>query len=225
MPLRLVRREGGWVVFNQAAFRAEVVQFFWGRGGLSPTNEELHARSGNRPTGDQVDALDTHWGLARTAFAARSNLYTSMLPEARRQLDALADSPQQVRPNWVPSGVWAEFLAAGDGIHVYNERSPLRTNIWLIKRDGLLWGGYAEAPTDQAVLRSQYHQVEPSLWERMSGQETAMQARIRWLAEVNSGWNRFMKMQIRSGVGPREAQRNYNEAVHRAYVRAFIPLI
>ncbi len=225
MPLQLVRRERDWIVFNQAAFRAEVVHFFWGRGGLNPTREELYARSGNSPSGNEIDLLDTHWALARTAVAARRNLYTSMLPEARRRLEALADSPPQIRPNWVPTGVWAEFQRAGDGIHVYNNRSGLRTNIYLVKRDGMLWGGYAEAPVDQAVLRGQYNQIEPSLWQRMTGRETAMQARIRWLADINAGWNRFMKLQIRSGIGPREAQRNYRDAVHQAYLRAFIPLI
>lgn len=225
MPLQLVRRESNWIVFNQAAFRVEVVRFFWGTGRFEPTRQELYARSGNAPRGNEVDVLDTHWALARTAVAARRNLYSSMLPEARRQLDALAEAPTQARPNWVPQDVWAEFERADDGIYHYDHRSPMRTHIWLIKRDGVLWGGYAEAPVDQDLLRRQYNQIEPSIWQRLAGRETSMQARIRWLANANAGWNRFMKMQIRQGIGPRQAQRNYREAVHQAYIRAFMPLV
>jgi len=224
MPLQLVRREGSWIVFNQDAFRVEVVQFFWG-GQFEPTPEELYARSGSRPGGNQVDVLDTHWALARTAVAARRNLYTSMLPEARRQLDALDESRAQSRPHWVPPRIWAEFERAGEGVHYYSNCSPLRTDICLIKRDGVLWGGYAEAPVDEDVLRRQYNQIEPSIWQRMAGRETSMQARIRWLANANAGWNRFMRMQISHKIGPREAQRNYREAVHQAYIRAFMPLV
>ncbi|MEE4330643.1 MAG: hypothetical protein V2J10_07230, partial [Wenzhouxiangella sp.] len=71
----------------------------------------------------------------------------------------------------------------------------------------------------------QYNQIEPTFWQRITGRETAMQARIRWLAQANAGWNRFMRLQVRQGIGLREAQRNYREAVHQAYLRAFIPLI
>lgn len=224
MPLQLVRRESGWIVFNQAAFRVEVVQFFWG-GRFQPTPEELYARSGSRPQGNAVDVLDTHWALARTRVAARGNLYSSMLPEARRQLDALQEATPQLRPNWVPMDVWTAFERAENGVHLYQNRSPMGTNIWLIKRDGMLSEGYAEAPVDLDVLRRQYNQIEPTFWQRITGRETAMQARIRWLAQANAGWNRFMRLQVRQGIGLREAQRNYREAVHQAYLRAFIPLI
>jgi len=228
MPLRILRREADWIVFNEAAFRPQVVDFFWGRGRFDPTPQELYARSGETRSrqGHQFDLGDTHWALARTGVAARPELYSAMRPEVRGQLEALPGTPARMRrPGWIPADAWRAFERAGDGIHVYRRRSPLRTDIVLIRRDGMLWGGYAEAPTDEAFLRQHYNQIEPSLWQRLTGRETAMQARMRWLAEVNAGWNRFMESQIRSGIGPREAQRNYRDEVHRRYLAAFIPLI
>lgn len=226
-PLDLVRREGSWLVFNREAFRAEVAQYFWG-GALTPSPTELYARSGETRGrgGIELDLGDTHWALAQTAFAARPELMARMRPEARRRIDALpSQTPPVPRPDWVSADAWARFQHAPEGIHRYPRASRMQTDVILIKRDGVLWAGYAEGSTDEAFLRRQMGVIEPGFWRRVTLGDTTENARVRWLANANRGYNDFMWRQVSSGIGPAQALRNYREAVHLAYVAAFIPLI
>lgn len=224
-PLRLVARDGVWLVFNRPAFRPEVVQYIWG-GTFNPTQNELHP-SPAYWAGDLVIG-DTHWALAQTDFAARPGLYRQIRPNVRQQIESLQDRAETRpphRPEWIPQDIWRQFLQAEDGVHRYSGRSPLGTDIILIKRNNSPFGGYAEGPTDEAVLFRQMGETPPSLIRRLLGAERPSQARIRWLAEVNQGYNQFMWRQVQSGVGPRQARQNYRDAVYQAYLRAHIPLI
>ena len=222
-PLNLVRRESTWLVFNRDAFRPEVVQYFWGSA-LTPTLTELYPRTAARP--DDLDLGDTHWALAQNAFAARGDLLTRMRREARRQMDGLPGStPPIPRPDWVSVDAWNRFQTASEGLHRYARASRLQTDAILIKRDGMLWGAYAEASTDEAFLRRQMGVIEPSFWRRVALGDTTENSRVRWLATANRGYNDFMRRAVTASVGPGEALRNYNEAVHQAYIRAFLPLL
>ena len=221
--LDLVRRESTWLVFNRDAFRPEVVQYFWGSA-ITPTMTELYPRTVARP--NDLDLGDTHWALAQNAFAARGSLLTRMRPEARRRMDSLPTStPPIPRPDWVSVDAWSRFQTASDGVHRYTRASRLQTDAILIKRDGMLWGAYAEALTDEASLRRQMGVIEPSFWRRVALGDTTENSRVRWLATANGGYNAFMWREVSRGVGPGEALRNYREAVHQAYIRAFLPLL
>lgn len=222
-PLNLVRRESTWLVFNRDAFRQEVVQYFWGST-ITPTLTELYPRTVVRP--NDLDLGDTHWALAQNAFAARGDLLTRMRPEARRQMEGLPSStPPIPRPDWINVDPWNRFQRAPDGLHRYARGSRLQTDAILIKRNGMLWGAYAEASIDDAFLRRQLGVIEPSFWRRVALGDTTENSRVRWLVTANGGYNDFMRRQVSLTVGPREALRNYNEAVHQAYIRAFLPLL
>lgn len=222
-PLNLVRRDSTWLVFNRDAFRQEVVQYFWGSA-ITPTLTELYPRTVARP--NDLDLGDTHWALAQNAFAARGDLLTRMRPEARRRMDSLPGStPPIPRPDWVSVDAWTRFQTAPDGLHRYARASRLQTDAILIKRDGMLWGAYAEASTDEAFLRRQMGVIEPSFWRRLALGDTTENSRVRWLATANGGYNDFMRREVTLTVGPAQALRNYHEAVHQAYIRAFLPLL
>ena len=222
-PLNLVRRESTWLVFNRDAFRPEVIQYFWGSA-IAPTLTELYPRTAARP--NDLDLGDTHWALAQNAFAARGDLLTRMRPEARRRMDSLPGStPPIPRPDWVSVDAWNRFQTAPDGLHRYARASRLQTDAILIKRDGMLWGAYAEASTDENFLRQQMGVIEPTFWRRVVLGDTTENSRVRWLKTANEGYNNFMRRQVSTTVGPGEALRNYQEAVHQAYIRAFLPLL
>lgn len=224
MPLQLVARDGEWLVFNQQAFRNEVVACLWGPG-FEPTINELYSRSDTTQRGGLV-LPDDHWALAQTAFAARTDLYQRLRPEVRRLMDTLPSRARQLTPPaWVPDETWRQFLAAGNGIHRYSRASRYQTDIILIMRDGVPWAGYAEQPTDEGTLRRLFHVTPASTFRRLLGAEAPDQARIRWLAEANRRFNHFMWVQVSSGVGPGHAFRNYQDAVHQQFVAAFLPLI
>jgi hypothetical protein len=224
MPLQLVAHDGDWLVFNQLAFRNEVVAYLWGPG-FEPTINELYSRSDTTQHSDLV-LPDDHWALAQTAVAARADLYRSIRPEIRRLMETL---PSQARPltapEWVPAETWRQFLAAGNGVHRYLRASRYQTDVILIKQDGVPWAGYAEQPTDEVTLRRIFFVTPPSTLRRLLGAETPDQARIRWLVDANRGFNQFMWRQVSAGVGPAQAYRNYQDAVHRQFVAAFLPLI
>ena len=223
VALNLVRRESTWLVFNRDAFRTEVTQYFWGSA-ITPTPTELYPRTVARP--NDLDLGDTHWALAQNAFAARRDLLTRMRPEARRRMDSLPGStPPVSRPAWVSVDAWNRFQTAADGVHRYARASRLQTDAILIKREGVLWGEYAQAQTDEASLRRQMGVIEPSFWRRVALGDTTENSRVRWLATANRGYNDFMWREVNRGIGPGEALRNYREAVHQAYIRAFLPLI
>jgi hypothetical protein len=63
------------------------------------------------------------------------------------------------------------------------------------------------------------------LIERLFGAETPEQARIRWLADANQGFNEYMLEQVNNGVSPYEAFNNYPNAVYTAFLKAYISLI
>ena len=221
--LDVVRRESTWLVFNREAFRPEVVQYLWGSA-ITPTLAELYPRTVARP--NDLDLGDTHWAVAQTAFAARGDLLTRMRPEARRRMESLPSSiPPIPRPDWVSVDAWNRFQTALEGVHRYSRASRLQTDAILIKRDGMLWGAYADASTDEAFLRRQMGVIEPAFWRRVALGDTTENSRVRWLARANGGYNDFMQRQVSLSVGPGEAFRNYREAVHQAYLRAFIPLL
>ena len=119
MPLRLVARDGNWLIFNQQAVRPDVVNFFWGSG-FRPSRNELYSRADTQRRPGDLETFDTHWQLPQTAFAARSSLYRRMRSEARAQLERLPSRQRQpTRPGWIPTDVWTQFLAAGEGTHIY----------------------------------------------------------------------------------------------------------
>jgi hypothetical protein len=227
--LRIIARDGLWLVFNRPAFRPEVVQYIWGNQ-FNPTITELRPRTGlvRSEDGIELDLGDTNWELAQTRFAARSELYDRMRPHVRQQIEELSDQSltrPPSGPSWVPQDVWQQFLEANDGIYRYSRRSPLRTDIILIKREGLFWAGYAEAVTDETYLFQLMQVRAPSLFERLIGTETGQQAAIRWMADGNREYNGFMWQQVQAGIGPRQARRNYIEATYQRLLQGYIVLI
>jgi len=221
MTLALSRKENEWLVFNQHAMREEVVAFFWGDR-FNPTIDELYQRT---PAG-VVDIGDTHWQFARTAFASRPQLYSRMLPAARRQMDSLA-TPEPVveRLSWVSRRAWEQFQAAGDGLHRYRDSSSDGTDVILIKRNGALWGGYAEGQTDLDTIRARLHVVDEPLWRSILFGESVESARARWIASTNRDYNTFMKKTVSTRVGPREARTRFERMVRSQFAAAFLPLI
>jgi hypothetical protein len=225
--LQLVAREGAFLIFNRVAQRREVADYIWGPG-FDPTPNELYSRSDQTRRANDLDFGDTHWALAQTAFAARPDLYRRMRAGVRQQIEGLADraaAGPPPRPDWVPQEVWVRFLAAGDGVHRYQGASRYRTDIILIRRQGRVQGGYAEAPTDPAAIGQLMRVAPPSTLRRLLGAETPQQASVRWLAEANAGYNRFLKLEVQRGVGPRQALQNYRNTVHQQWLAAFLPLI
>jgi len=222
--LRLVARDGGWLVFNRYAFRSEVVEYLWG-GSIRPTQEELYSRSSLEPAEDgiQLDIGDTHWSLAQNAFIARPDLYRRLRPEVQAQMEGLdneaADRPL-APPAWVPQDVWSNFLVVGEGAHRYPTASPLGTDIILVKHSNGSLGGYAERPTDRAQLFERLGVTPPGFWEAISG-ENPQQSMVRWLADENRHYNAFMWEQVSSGTTVREAHERYlRDAQSRAVVSA-----
>lgn len=227
--LRIVARDGTWLVFNRDTFRSEVVDYLWG-GALNPTANELHSRSGvgQTSTGAQLELPDTHWALAQTAFAARPDLYQRLRPSVRRLMESLRDQSTHrppPRPSWIPETVWLQILSATAGVHRYPRSSPLGTAIIVLKRDDGRFGAYVEAPTDEPTLFRLVDATEPSLLRRLVGAESSRQASVRWLATANLGYNAFMLREVNRGVQPGDALRNYLYAVHTRWLLAFVPLI
>ena len=225
MPLSIVSRDGTYFVLDRPALRSEVIDFLFVPGmDPPPTITELHRRDAVDPSG--IDIGDDHWQLASTAFAARPNLYDLITPEARRQLAAAEDTRDHARtsgPAWVPDHIWQRFMSAGEGVHRYSRASRLHTDIILINRGQI--SGYAEMPTDQAQIERILGVVPPSMFERLIGIESGMQARARWLPEVNRRFNAYMKRCVADGMGAGEAQQAYRERVHQDFIRAYLPLI
>jgi hypothetical protein len=227
MTLQLVARDGDWLVFNEQAFRTDVVRCLWGTG-FEPTINELYSRLDlTRRSGD-LELPDDHWGLAQTAVAARADLYQRMRPEIRLLLDRLPDRAAGRLPDppqWIPAQVWRQFLSSGDGVHRYSRASRYGTDIILIMREHAPFGGYAEMPTDVHTLYRLLHVAPPTELRRLLGAETGEQARVRWLADADRGFNQFMWRQVQMGIGPAQAYRNYTDAVHTQWLAAFLPLI
>ncbi|MFQ6548090.1 hypothetical protein AADZ90_009030 [Aestuariibius sp. 2305UL40-4] len=224
MTLRLISKDGTWFVFNQAALRSEAIRYFFNTGMQPPPSlQELYPRRPVDPSG--IDIGDTHWGLARTAFAARPNLYSFIRPEAARQMAGLADTRDYsaAHPHWIPGNIWQQFLRAGAGVHRYGRASRLQTDIILINRDSI--SGYAEMPTQLAQVRRLLDVPDETLWDHVTGGSTEA-ARARWMAEANDGYNNYMWGAVsQRGMSAREASDSYRNEVYQRFLRAYLPLI
>lgn len=90
-----------------------------------------------------------------------------------------------------------ERLRSGDdGVHVFEHRSPPRTNIVGVARNRTL-GAYAETIEDVDRLYVIEDVLLPGRLEALTGQWSA-QPGVRGLAEANAEYNRFMSGKSRT---------------------------
>lgn len=227
MTLRIQSKDGVWFVLNQPAMRSEAISFFFVDNMTPPpTTQELYSRNQDQVSRTGIDIGDTHWALARTAFAARPNLYNLIRNDVARQMAAAADRRDYsgAHPPWVPAGIWQQFLRAGAGVHRYPRASRLGTDIILINRDTV--SGYAEMPTDQGRILRMLGGMPQSTLSRIFAGDSDEVRRARWMANANQGYNRYMWTAVNSlGQAAGEAQQNYRDAVYQRFLRAYLPLI
>ncbi|MEZ4361543.1 MAG: DUF4157 domain-containing protein [Kofleriaceae bacterium] len=217
--LRIISHEGTELVFNRPAFRHEVVAYLWGTS-FTPTAGELSGDDVVRDRQGELEVGTDRWMLPRTGFAARPGLYERMRPEARALLDAAPDlsaSRGLTRPSWVPQDVWANFLAAGPGMHRYRDRSPLETDLILIRRDGRA-AGYVEAQEREDVLYRQLSVEPPDRLQQLLGTTTINQHAVHLHALANARFNEYMWNAVEGGRDPLTALHEYPEAVRTTFL-------
>ena len=233
--LVLLGTDGDWLVFNREAYRDEVSDYLWGPS-FNATPFELIPKTGGlrKKDGLQFEIPDTNWRLPTDNFIpVRRGLHEKIRPAVKKLIDSLPNFALQntwrTPVEWIPQDVWSGFTEtkemSKDGIYRFIKRSPMETDIILIKRNGKPFGGYTEASTDEDKLFEEMKVAPPSLVRRLLGAEKPQQAKIRWLAKANAKYNDFMWQQVQSGVSPRKASSNHREAVHRAYIEGFTKLL
>jgi hypothetical protein len=141
-------------------------------------------------------------------------------PDLTDQDEVLRESA----PSWMPADVWRELLdqlAAGrDGVEVFENRSPSETDIvGVVRDDGL--GAYAEMVEDVDRLYGIRGVLPPGRLEALTGQSSE-QAAVRWLAQANADYNRFMMREVRAGRTVREARRRYQQHAHTRLVTTIL---
>ena len=224
MSLSITGKDGLWIVLNEPALRTQVVRFFF-RDEMNPppSSEELYPRTPIPPSG--LDIGDTHWALARTAFAARPNLMQMLRPEVARAIAAAEDTRDyaDAHPAWIPDATWRAFREAPRGVHRYANASHLNTDIILIKRNAN--SGYAEMPVNLQQVQRMLGVIPPSTLERIFTGDTVENSRARWLKDANIGYNHYMWGAVNQGMSANEALASYRNEVYQRFLRAYLPLI
>lgn len=230
--LRVVGRDRGWFVLNRDAFFAEVANLVWGDA-FAPTHNQLYSRRDDLRTADGhvLENNDTHWAIARL-FESYNDApgARNIRPEFSRALQSATEltGPEEImadaRPRWIPRDVWeaavSRWLAGDDGVRVHAGKSPARTAIVMIVRNGAI-SAYANQIDDAARLRTLTNIVPANRLQEITGESSA-QASIRWLAEANREYNESMLRDFRRGISVQQEHRNYQNEVHRRLVTTII---
>jgi hypothetical protein len=227
-PLFIVDVIESEIVFNRVASRAEVTRYLWG-GRFTPGMGEL---SGDdvmqHPTLGELDLGGTdRWTLPRTLFAARPEAFSRMRPDIRERLATApsASAAALTRPHWIPGDVWQRFMAThGNETFRYTDRSPILTDIVLIRREGRV-AAYMDAQEREAILFSQMRVVPPDRLHELLGVTSIDQRLIHLLAHANAAYNAYMWSQVTVGVDPSSARHAYPQAVFDSYLRAYVSVV
>jgi hypothetical protein len=216
-------------VFNRVASRAEVVRYVWGDR-FTPTMGELSGDDvGQHPEiGELYLGGADRWTLPRTLLAARPETFSLMRPDIRQRLAAAPSAsmpPSLARPAWVPADVWQTFMAThGNEILRFTDRSPIRTDVVLIRREGRV-AAYIEAQEREDVLFRQMSVQPPDRLLEYLGVATIDQHRVHLMALANGRFNAYMWNQVTVGVDPSTARHGYPQTVFDSYLLAFVKAI
>lgn len=204
--LELVDVEEPDLVFNQYTTEDKVIEYLWGDRDSKPKQANVHPEESiiNDP---KITPVSKRWTVAPPRYRYDESIRPSVREEINRlkKPETLKEVRKKTKPDWIPQGVWEDYLNRDGGVVRYEGKSPRGTDIILTKagKDPGRISGYAERITDEEKL----HQNHPD-------------GDVSIMRKANEEYNKFMWDTVNQGYSAREARIRYQVMVASKFWKA-----